>query len=599
MDTQLRILILEDSVDDVEFIERQLKKGDFKFSSRVVENRNDFENQLTEFKPDVILSDHSLPMFDSMIALQMFHSYKKIFNPAAVFILVTGTVSEEFAVQVMRNGADDYILKDRLKRLPAAITNALEKNRLKEQRRKEQEEKVYLFDILQKSLHEIYLINSHTFCFEYANEEASNNLGYTLQELRTMNPADVIESFSRQDFQRTLLLAQENEKGLLLQRKAIRKNGTSYPVQVHLQIIGHGEKKRILANVLDMTEAMALEEQSKLAGFIQNSFNYNRDLKSSLEIVLDKLCNSCSCLAIEIYSREFGHSGSKLLASHKGIEKGGTKIGKVLAEEVYKSGKIEYSKSIGMQVKTSKINGAVAIPLELGGEIVAVLIGFVEEEESVETKFLILSDQVRAKLASNIKRKKSEEELQKIFDFTPDILMVLGKDGFVRKVNPAIEKILGYSPEKVLSTSIDNFLHPEDKAVLKEWRRKELKAYEIAHYESRWQAHNGEYKWFSWSVSLYLNDELHFAVGKDITESKKQMNAINEQNAKLTEIAWSQSHVVRAPLARLLACVEYLEENHNKPLEVLSNVKQSAYEIDKIIRDIILKSEKVELNEKG
>lgn len=602
MDKQLRILILEDSVDDVELIEYQLKKGEFSYTSLVVETRDDYERALSEFKPEVILSDHSLPMFDSMLALQIFHSYRKIFNPAAVFILVTGTVSEEFAVQIMRNGADDYILKDRLKRLPGAVLNAWERNRLKEQQRREQEEKLYLFNILQKSLHEIYLINPGNFHFVYANEEASKNLGYSPDEFQAMSPAETIEGFNDENFRQIIKLTEKRRKGLLLERKAIRKNGSTYPVQIHLEVIGQGRKKRILANVLDITEAKELEEQKELLGFIQNSFGYEKDLEESLEIILKEFSESCSLIAAEAYSRQFNQPGSKLLASYNFPQDKGSVLGSHLAEKVYESKTTEKclvsTNHVNREdwLKTAKINSAMAIPLELGGEIVAVLVGYFKQEKDLEKK---LSGEVRSKLAVNIKRKKTEEELQKIFDFTPDILMVLGKDGYIRKVNPALHKILGYTAEKMFSNSFEIYLHPDDKPVVEKWRNRNLERNEVDHYETRWRARNGEYKWFSWAVTPYLKGELHFVVGRDITQSKQQMNAIKEQNRKLAEIAWEQSHVVRAPLTRLLACVEYLEEDHDKPNEILSSVKHSAYEIDKVIKDIIGKSEKVELNGKG
>lgn len=609
METLLRILILEDSVDDVELIEHQLKKGEFSYKSMVVESRESYEQALSEFKPDVILSDHSLPMFDSMLALQMFHSYRKVIQPAAVFILVTGTVSEEFAVQIMKNGADDYVLKDRLKRLPVAVKNAFEKSRLKEQRRKEEEEKLYLFDILQRSLHEIYVIDPENLHFKYANEEALNNLDYSLGELQNLKPSDVIEDFNEDQFAHALQLAMQRNKGLLLERNAIRRDRTLYPIQIHLQVIGQGKKRRILANVLDITEARELEEQKKLSNFIQNTFNHQRDLQESLEKVLEKICYSCSCVAAEAYFREFDQKSSRFLASYNKYKKGLTNSGRVLADKVYES---KGNEKIGISegssdsyrndlcepwMATAKINSAVAIPIELGGEITAVIVGYLNKEVD-EKKFSVLSDQVRQKLAGNIKRKKTEEELQKIFDFTPDILMVIGKDGYIRKVNPALAKILGYSSNEIISRSLEYFVHPDDKYILDKWRKRDLKKDEVANYESRWRTSDGQFRWFSWAVTPYMKGELHFAVGRDITASNRQLNAIKEQNRKLAEIAWEQSHIVRAPLTRLIACVQYLEEAPGDP-EILSSVKNSAFEIDRVIRKIIYRSEKVDLNGKS
>src|SRR5690606_14845924 len=120
MEKFLKILILEDSQDDADMIQRELKKAGILFKATVVNKRQDFEDALQQIQPDVILSDHSLPQFNSIEALKLYKQYKDALNLSAPFILITGSVSEEFSVQCIKGGADDYILKDRLKRLPAS-----------------------------------------------------------------------------------------------------------------------------------------------------------------------------------------------------------------------------------------------------------------------------------------------------------------------------------------------------------------------------------------------------------------------------------------------------------------------------------------------
>lgn len=145
MERQLRILILEDSPDDIELVERELKHGKIDFVSVVVKRKEDFEKALVEFYPHVILSDHSMPQFNSIEAMEIWKKFQRETKLSIPFILITGSVSEEFAVQSMKSGADDYILKDRLKRLPSSIRSALEKVKL------EQERVNYLSDILIQS----------------------------------------------------------------------------------------------------------------------------------------------------------------------------------------------------------------------------------------------------------------------------------------------------------------------------------------------------------------------------------------------------------------------------------------------------------------
>jgi signal transduction histidine kinase len=121
MDT-IKILLLEDQDDDADLIKRALRKGGVVFESVRVDAKDEFENALDQFKPDVILSDHSLPQFNSIEALKI----KAAKAPTIPFILVTGAVSDEFAAQCIKLGADDYILKTNLSRLPASLKNAIE-----------------------------------------------------------------------------------------------------------------------------------------------------------------------------------------------------------------------------------------------------------------------------------------------------------------------------------------------------------------------------------------------------------------------------------------------------------------------------------------
>lgn len=134
MEKELKILMLEDLEDDVGLIERTLRKQGIQFVSKRVDTRDEFVQALGEFDPDVILSDHALPQFNSLEALTICRN-QHIDIP---FILVTGTVSEEFAVSCLKQGADDYVLKSNLVRLPSAIQNAL-KQRHHEHKRKKAE----------------------------------------------------------------------------------------------------------------------------------------------------------------------------------------------------------------------------------------------------------------------------------------------------------------------------------------------------------------------------------------------------------------------------------------------------------------------------
>src|SRR5688500_8631938 len=127
---KLKILYLEDSPADAELAGSMLKNAGVDFTFNLVDTADEYQQALNEYHPDLILSDHSMFQFNSSEALKMF----KASGLQIPFILVTGTVSEEFAVNILQEGANDYLLKDNLVRLPSAVHNSLEKYRLEKER---------------------------------------------------------------------------------------------------------------------------------------------------------------------------------------------------------------------------------------------------------------------------------------------------------------------------------------------------------------------------------------------------------------------------------------------------------------------------------
>ncbi len=181
----LRILLLEDVEDDAELIEQLLRKEGWEFMSYRVDTKLDFIEALRMRLYDVILSDHSLPQFNSSEAL-------KICRRASIqvpFILVTGTVSEEFAVKSLKQGADDYVLKTNLKRLPTSITNATKQRRIEAERRLAE-------NTLRTQNEELIKINQELDSFVYS---VSHNLRAPLMSLLGLVQISSFDSHQRDE----------------------------------------------------------------------------------------------------------------------------------------------------------------------------------------------------------------------------------------------------------------------------------------------------------------------------------------------------------------------------------------------------------------
>lgn len=146
----LRILLLEDNVPHAELIEHFLREAKVDFTLTRVDSRDAYVEQIEQWSPDMILSDYALPAFDGYAALAIAREKA----PDVPFIFVTGTMGEEVAIETLKNGATDYVLKTRLGRLGPAVHRALREAA-------ERRERKYAEDELRKSLEQLRALSSY------------------------------------------------------------------------------------------------------------------------------------------------------------------------------------------------------------------------------------------------------------------------------------------------------------------------------------------------------------------------------------------------------------------------------------------------------
>ena len=145
MSRPLRVLIVEDSEQDARLLILALRRLDFEPEYRRVETGQAMRDSLDEGTWDIIFSDHSMPAFDAMRALAIYRE-KGLDIP---FIIVSGAIGEEVAVAAMRSGAHDYLLKDRMDRLGAAVERELEQAKVRQVARDAEAEKQRLHAALE------------------------------------------------------------------------------------------------------------------------------------------------------------------------------------------------------------------------------------------------------------------------------------------------------------------------------------------------------------------------------------------------------------------------------------------------------------------
>lgn len=250
MKQTLKILLLEDNIDDAELIQKLLTREKLNCEYRLVMNKSEFLRSLDEFGPDVILSDNSMPQFNSAEALQI---TRRRFQHVP-FILVTGTVSEEYATEMIKQGADDYILKDRMKRLPAAIESSLT------QRRALKEITDYKYALDQSA---IVAITDQKGIILYANENFCKISKYDVGELIGQDHRIINSGFHPPSYIRNLWATIASGKIWRGEFRNKAKDGTFYWVDATIVpfLNDKGKPYQYLSIRTDITEKKKLEEK--------------------------------------------------------------------------------------------------------------------------------------------------------------------------------------------------------------------------------------------------------------------------------------------------------------------------------------------------
>lgn len=450
----LKVLILEDNENDMELLKAEVLSS-LRYNSQFkwAVSKNEFLQHIKEFGPDIVLSDYNLPQFNGLEALILL----KEIDPNIPFIIVTGTLSEEAAADSIKAGAWDYVVKERLHRLPSAMVNALKmRSGLLKMRKAELELKLIkektgiqiklLYDAINHAPSSVVITDKNGTIL-YVNPKFEEVTGYKSEEAVGQNPRILKSGTHSEDFYKnlwTMILSGKEWKGELVNKK---KNGLLFWEQVSISPImdEDGEILHFVATKHDITEQKEYEER------ILQSENWYKAIfgnTGTSTCILDK--EGVIVLANSKFEELCGFSKIEIEGNRKWTDF-------VLPDDLEKMTKYHLERREAGKSPPKEYEFSFK---DHSGNLKSILltIDLIPGTQNSVASLLDITE--RKKSLEDLR--SSEEKFRLISTSAQDGIIMLDINGEIIYWNPGAEKIFGYTFEEVQNKKLQHLLAHEE-----------------------------------------------------------------------------------------------------------------------------------------
>ena len=432
----LKILFVEDVPEDLELAKRKIKSSGIEFESFLAEHEEDFLKGLYEFKPDVIISDYMLPEFDGMRALELALTY----NSNIPFIILTGSMNEEIAVEAMKAGATDYILKERINRLPFAIREAIDVKKALVEKKLAMDALRSMSEIVQQSPFSVISTTLEGIITSW-NNGAERIFGYKSDEALGKNVSLLYHADDKEVLQNDViepLLAKGYNQ---VQTRLLRKGGKPFIGSLSLWIVkdGAGNPVGMVGYTFDITREVEAENELRIK---------DQAIESDIDGIVLLDLNGNITYANSSALRMWGYDNQEEVIGRKVKDfTVSDSDGELILEELQKHAfKSEFNAQRKDGSEFPVLLSASRI-MDEDGKVISYmgsLVDFTEKKKADEA--LETSEKMYRLLAEN----------------TMDCIWSMGMDLVFTYSNYAIHDILGYFPEEWVGSNLQDHCDEEN-----------------------------------------------------------------------------------------------------------------------------------------
>ncbi|MBD2180207.1 PAS domain S-box protein [Planktothrix sp. FACHB-1355] len=347
------------------------------------------------------------------------------------------------------------------------------------------------------------------------NQQACDSLGYTRAELFNLSVSDFEVSIQLEEMKKTwqqIVLGETHTVNGIYRRK----DGATFPVEVRLSKVEWGGDRYILAIARDITDRQQVEQ------VLRETEERFLSLLKALPVGIFRTDPQGNCLYVN--DRWSDITGLSLeVAQGEGWAQA---IHEDDRERVYREWyeSAQTNSPFKSEYRFVRSDGLVTWVLgqsvpEMGAEGVISYVGTLTD----------ISDP-----------KRVEEERDRYFNLSLDMICTAGFDGYLKQLNPAWEKSVGFSSEELLAKPYIEFVHPEDRQATIREAEKIALGINILSFENRWLCKDGSYKWFLWQAVPFPEQQKMYAVARDITERKQTEEALRS-NERILQVIFDSA----------------------------------------------------------